>query len=54
MWCDQCKRDRPEEFFLKVKRGWKVTKCNDCAGANMRRWSHKVITDPNAVTDGDE
>lgn len=39
MRCDQCKKDRPENDFLPMRRkGWKVTKCNECARANMAKW----------------
>jgi hypothetical protein len=36
--CDQCRRKLGPEHFLKVKAGWFVTKCNDCAQFNMRVW----------------
>jgi hypothetical protein len=49
MWCTQCKTDKPETEFLKVRRGWKVDKCNACAGENMRRYSTKVERDPDKV-----
>lgn len=52
MWCIQCKQEKPEDQFLRIKkRGYKVVKCNTCASENVRRWWRKVNMDPNAVGD---
>ena len=53
MW--KLTRDLPEENFLKIsKPGWKVTKCDDCAQANMRKYGRGVNKDPNKVGSSDE
>jgi len=49
MWCKQCKREKPPDQFLPVKKGWQVTICDPCARENVRRWSRKVETDPDKV-----
>lgn len=43
MWCKQCKREKPESEFLSLRkgRGWRVTKCNPCASANMAKYGAK-------------
>ena len=38
--CDQCERELPPDKFLRVKAGWFVTKCDDCAQSNMRVWAY--------------
>lgn len=53
MWCSQCKTEKPESEFLPIKRrGWKVTKCDPCARANMAKYSRRVEMDPDAVRSG--
>lgn len=42
--CKKCKEMKPETAFLKLAApGWKVTFCDQCAGANMNRyWANRV------------
>ena len=52
MWCTQCKRDKPaSEFYPLKRRGWRVTKCNECAKRNMAKWRRTSLSkfDPNSV-----
>lgn len=52
MWCTQCKRDKPvAEFYPLKRRGWRVSKCNECARENMAKWGRTSLSkfDPNAV-----
>ena len=53
VWCSQCKQDRPADKFLTIKkRGYKVTKCNDCVAHNMRLYWRRVETDIEKVRRG--
>lgn len=56
-WCSQCKRNLPAGDFLDLRRRrWKVTKCNRCAQANMRKWARTQLAQmtPDSVSEADE
>ncbi len=38
--CDQCERKLPPDKFLRVRQGFFVTKCDDCAQSNMRVYTY--------------
>ena len=39
MWCKNCKKNKPEdEFYPLNKRRWKVTFCDSCAHAGMKKY----------------
>lgn len=55
MCCIQCKQNRPESMFLRIKkRGYKVVKCNECARKNVAAWARNVVMDPDKVKGSDE
>jgi hypothetical protein len=55
--CKQCKRTLPDGAFLPIrKRRWKVTKCDDCARANMAKWARTALSNmtPDKIKEADE
>lgn len=53
--CTQCKKELDDDKFVPVRRrGWSSTKCSDCARANMAKWSQRVNTNPNNVSQSDD
>ena len=48
--CKQCKRVLPASAFYPIRgSGWRVTKCDGCAQANMRLYAIGVERDPDKV-----